>query len=254
MVKLFFAEAARYNVLAARRPQDGAAERRQPPQPDRGPHDVHLSQPAPPARRVPPRTSSTRTTRSPPRSTIPEDGAEGMLFTQGGRFAGLRPLRAGRQAGLPLQPRRRRAVHDRPRQDRIPTGEVTLKAVYKTRRRQTVRRGDGHALRQRQADRRGPRREEHPQPRHARRDAGHRLRHRHARRRRLRDAVHVHRQAERRDDRPRLNSANDIVKPMGVTGSFGRSVLQHICAWHWMSYVISTRTRRTGDNGDTEIH
>ncbi len=62
---------------------------------------------------------------------IPETGAEGMLFTQGGRFAGYGLMvKDGRLVyHYNLAGVERYTVESK---ERIPTGEVTLKAVYVT--------------------------------------------------------------------------------------------------------------------------
>jgi len=61
--------------------------------------------------------------------TIPESGAEGMLFTQGGRFAGYGLfVKDGRLVyHYNLAGVERFTIES---EDRIPTGEVTLKAIY----------------------------------------------------------------------------------------------------------------------------
>ena len=52
-------------------------------------------------------TSRTSRTRSPPRSTVPDGGAEGVIIAQGGAFGGWSLYLNGRQADVLLQPLRR---------------------------------------------------------------------------------------------------------------------------------------------------
>ena len=105
---------------------------------------------------------------------IPESGAEGMLITQGGRFAGYGLFVRDGKLNLPLQPGRREALQraiGKPASNRQSDFESGLQIGCG----QTVRRRHGNALRQRQADRPGPRGAKHPQPCHSRRDIGHRF-------------------------------------------------------------------------------
>ncbi|MBI1246325.1 sulfatase-like hydrolase/transferase [bacterium] len=128
MVKLFFAEAAKYNVLPLddRKTERLNVDNR--PSLTQGrtrftyPNLLRLPEGAAPDLKHKSHTITAKV-------TIPEPGAEGMLFTQGGRFAGY---------GLFVQDGRlvyhynlagveRFTIES---DERIPTGDVTLKAVY----------------------------------------------------------------------------------------------------------------------------
>ncbi|WP_152049309.1 arylsulfatase [Tautonia marina] len=130
LVKLFFAQAARYDVLPLddrRTERLNVANR---PSLTEGrtsftyPNLLRLTEGASPDLK---HRSHTITARV----GIPEGGAEGMLFTQGGRFAGYGLFVQGGKlvyhynlAGV----ERYTIASDEP----IPTGDVTLKAVYET--------------------------------------------------------------------------------------------------------------------------
>ncbi|HSG72469.1 MAG TPA: arylsulfatase [Planctomycetaceae bacterium] len=130
LVKLFFAEAARYNVLPL---DDRKTERlnvANRPSLTEGrtkfvyPNLLRLPEGASPDLKHKNHEITADV-------TIPEDGAEGMLFTQGGRFAGYGLyLKDGKLiyhynlAGV----ERYTVTSDKA----IPTGKVKLKAVYKT--------------------------------------------------------------------------------------------------------------------------
>ncbi len=130
LVKLFFAEASRYNVLPL---DDRKTERlnvaNRPSLTEGRTKFVY-----PNLLRLPEGASPDLKHRSHEITadvTIPEDGAEGMLFTQGGRFAGYGLyLKDGKLiyhynlAGV----ERYTVTSDKA----IPTGKVKLKAVYKT--------------------------------------------------------------------------------------------------------------------------
>jgi len=130
MVKLFFAEAARYDVLPLddRKTERLNVENR--PSLTAGrkvftyPNLLRLPEGAAPDLK---HRSHVITARV----AIPEQGAEGMLLTQGGRFAGYGLMvKDGKLvyhynlAGV--------ARYTITSEQRIPTGEVTLKAVYTT--------------------------------------------------------------------------------------------------------------------------
>lgn len=112
MVKLFFAEASKFNVL----PLDGRKTARldvsNRPSLIQGrtkftyPNLLRLPEGASPDLKHKSHTITADV-------DIPEAGAEGMLFTQGGPLRRLRPHDQRRQTRLPLQPSRRRAVHRR---------------------------------------------------------------------------------------------------------------------------------------------
>jgi len=130
MVKLFFAEAARYNVLPLddRKTERLDVENR--PSLTQGrsrftyPNLLRLPEGAAPDLKHKSHTIVAKV-------EIPESGAEGMLFTQGGRFAGYGLLvKDGRLVyHYNLAGVERYTVESN---DRLPTGEVTLKAVYVT--------------------------------------------------------------------------------------------------------------------------
>jgi len=130
LVKLFFAEASRYNVL----PLDGRKTARlnveNRPSLTSGrksftyPNLLRLPEGAAPDLKHKSHTITAKV-------NLPKIGAEGMLFTQGGRFA-----------GYGLYVRDGKLVYDYnlvgverytiTSEDRLPSGEVTLSAVYKT--------------------------------------------------------------------------------------------------------------------------
>ncbi len=130
MVKLFFAEAAKYNVLplddrkTERLNVDNRPSLTQGRKKFTYPNLLRLPEGAAPDLKHKSHTITATV-------TIPETGAEGMLFTQGGRFAGYgffvkdgRLVYHYNLAGV-----ERFMIESK---DRIPTGEVTLKAVYVT--------------------------------------------------------------------------------------------------------------------------
>lgn len=130
LIKLFFAEASKYNVL----PLDGRKTARlnveNRPSLTEGrkvftyPNLLRLPEGASPDLKHKSHTITAKV-------VMPEVGGEGMLFTQGGRFA-----------GYGLYVRDGRLVYDYnlvgvsqytiTSNERLPSGEVTLKAVYKT--------------------------------------------------------------------------------------------------------------------------
>ena len=202
MVKLFFAEAAKYNVL----PLDDETERlnvENRPSLTEGrktftyPNLLRLPEGAAPDLKHKSHTITAKV-------RVPEGGADGMLFTQGGRFAGYGLyVKDGKLVyHYNLAGVERYTVES---EDIIPTGDVSLKAVYKTDSTSRTPR-DRHAVRQRQKAGRGPCRKEHSLSCDARRNTRHRRRHRHTRRRRLRDAVPLHGEPRKRDDRTQLVS------------------------------------------------
>jgi len=130
LVKLFFAEAARYNVLPL---DDRKVERlnvSNRPSLTEGrtkfdyPSLIRLTEGASPDLK---HVSHTITAKA----KIPAKGAEGMLLTQGGRFAGFGLyVKDGKLVyHYNLAGVKRYEVKS---EKTIPTGEVTLKAVYKT--------------------------------------------------------------------------------------------------------------------------
>jgi arylsulfatase len=130
LVKQFFAEAARYNVLPLddRRTERLNVDNR--PSLTAGrksfnyPNLLRLPEGAAPDLKHKSHTVTAKV-------TIPADGAEGMLFTQGGRFAGY---------GMYLQHGKLIYYYNLAGVERysiasegkLPNGEVTLKAVYKS--------------------------------------------------------------------------------------------------------------------------
>ncbi len=130
LTKLFFAEAAKHNVL----PLDGRKTARldvaNRPSLTQGrtkfiyPNLLRLPEGAAPDLKHKSHTITARV-------IIPETGGEGMLFTQGGRFAGYGFfVRDGKLVyHYNLAGVERFNIQSK---DRIPTGEVTLKAVYKS--------------------------------------------------------------------------------------------------------------------------
>ncbi len=130
MVKLFFAEAARYNVLPLddRKTERLNVENR--PSLTQGrskftyPNLLRLTEGSAPDLKHKSHTIVAKV-------AIPETGAEGMLFTQGGRFAGYGLMvKDGRLVyHYNLAGVERYTVESK---ERIPTGEVTLQAVYVT--------------------------------------------------------------------------------------------------------------------------
>ena len=130
LVKLFFAEAAKYNVLPLddRKTERLNVENR--PSLTEGrkkfvyPNLLRLPEGAAPDLKHKSHTITATV-------SIPESGAEGMLVTQGGRFAGYglfvkdgKLIYHYNLAGV-----ERFTIESK---DRIPTGDVSLKAVYKT--------------------------------------------------------------------------------------------------------------------------
>jgi arylsulfatase len=130
LVKLFFAEAARYNVLPLDDRKTARLNVENRPSLTQGrrtftyPNLLRLPEGAAPDLKHKSHTITAKV-------TIPEPGAEGMLFTQGGRFAGYGLyVKDGRLVyHYNLVGVERYTVES---QDRIPVGEVTLKAVYVT--------------------------------------------------------------------------------------------------------------------------
>jgi arylsulfatase len=130
MVKLFFAEAAKYNVLplddrkTERLNVDNRPSLMQGRTTFTYPNLLRLPEGAAPDLK---HRSHTITAKV----SIPETGAEGMLFTQGGRFAGYGLfVKDGRLVyHYNLAGVERFTIESK---DRIPTGDVTLKAVYVT--------------------------------------------------------------------------------------------------------------------------
>ncbi|MCR9292307.1 MAG: arylsulfatase [bacterium] len=130
MVKLFFAEAAKYNVLPLddRKTERLNVENR--PSLTQGrkkfsyPNLLRLPEGAAPDLKHKSHTITAQV-------TIPESGAEGMLITQGGRFAGYGLfVKDGRLVyHYNLAGVERYNIES---QDRIPTGEVTLRMVYRS--------------------------------------------------------------------------------------------------------------------------
>ena len=130
MVKLFFGEAARYNVLPLddRKTERLNVENR--PSLTQGrftftyPNLLRLPEGAAPDLKHKSHTITAKV-------TIPTTGAEGMLLTQGGRFAGFGLfVKDGRLVyHYNLAGVERYTVESK---DRVPAGDVTLKAVYVT--------------------------------------------------------------------------------------------------------------------------
>ncbi|MCA9146880.1 MAG: arylsulfatase, partial [Planctomycetales bacterium] len=130
MVKLFFAEAAKYDVLPL---DDRKTERLNidnRPSLTQGrtkftyPNLLRLPEGAAPDLKHKSHTITAKV-------TIPEVGAEGMLFTQGGRFAGYGfYVKDGRLVyHYNLAGVERYTIESK---DRVPTGDVMLRAVYVT--------------------------------------------------------------------------------------------------------------------------
>ncbi|MBS0204926.1 MAG: arylsulfatase [Planctomycetes bacterium] len=130
MIKLFFAEASKYNVLPLddRKTERLNVENR--PSLTEGrkkftyPNLIRLPEGAAPDLKHKNHTITAKV-------VIPELGAEGMLITQGGRFAGYGLfVRDGKLVyHYNLAGVERYTIESK---DRIPPGPVTLKAVYKT--------------------------------------------------------------------------------------------------------------------------
>ena len=130
MVKLFFAEASKYNVLPLDDRKTARLDVANRPSLTQGrtvftyPNLLRLPEGAAPDLKHKSHTITAKV-------TIPEPGAEGMLFTQGGRFAGYgffvkdgKLVYHYNLAGV-----ERFMIESK---DRIPTGEVELQAVYKS--------------------------------------------------------------------------------------------------------------------------
>ncbi|QDU93831.1 arylsulfatase [Lignipirellula cremea] len=130
MVKLFFAEASRYSVLplddrkTARLNVDNRPSLTQGRKKFNYPNLLRLPEGAAPDLKHKSHTVTAKV-------VLPETGGEGMLFTQGGRFAGFGFfVRDGKLVyHYNLAGVERFNIESK---DRIPTGEVTLKAVYKS--------------------------------------------------------------------------------------------------------------------------
>ncbi len=130
LVKLFFAEAAKYNVLPLDDRKTARLNVKNRPSLTQGrktftyPNLLRLPEGAAPDLKHKSHTIIAKV-------TIPEDGAEGMLLTQGGRFAGYGLyVKDGRLAyHYNLAGVERYTVESK---ERVPTGEVALKAVYVT--------------------------------------------------------------------------------------------------------------------------
>ena len=126
---------------------------------------------------------------------VPAGGAEGVIATQGGRFAGWGLYLLGGKARLPLQPRGRSTFHHRgqgeagARPARRPDG-------FQIRRRRDRQGRHRHHQRGRQTGRGGSHRAHDSLPHGARRNARHRRGHRHAGQRGLPCAVQVHGDAD----------------------------------------------------------
>ena len=105
MIGMWYVEAGKYNVLPidSRGTRAFADERPQIAVERKSTRTIRARRWCPPMRR---RSCSTGRTRSRCTSTFPKGGAEGVLFS-GGDDRRLRVLRAGRQAALRLQLRRR---------------------------------------------------------------------------------------------------------------------------------------------------
>ena len=146
---MFFAEAAKYNVLPLddRKTERLNVENR--PSLTEGrtkftyPNLLRLPEGASPDLKHKSHTITAKV-------RVPEGGAEGMLFTQGGRFAGYGLyVKDGKLVyHYNLAGVERYTVES---QDKIPTGDVTLEGrLQNGLNRQAVRRRDRHAVRQRQ--------------------------------------------------------------------------------------------------------
>ncbi|TWT39796.1 Arylsulfatase [Thalassoglobus neptunius] len=130
LVKLFFAEAARYQVLPLDDRKTQRLDVANRPSLTAGrdsftyPNLIRLPEGAAPDLKHRSHTISARV-------TLPETGGEGMLLTQGGRFAGYGLMvKDGRLVyHYNLAGVERFTIES---EERIPTGEVTLKAVYVT--------------------------------------------------------------------------------------------------------------------------
>ena len=129
-------------------------------------------------------TSRTSRTRSPPSSTVPDGGAEGVIVAQGGAFAGWslyvkdgRPKYCYNLFGL----QRFHVEGDAA----IPPGTHQVRMEFAYDGGGLGKGGDGRALRRRREDRRGPRRGHRADDLLGRRDLRRRLRHRLAGQRRL---------------------------------------------------------------------
>ena len=130
LVKQFFAEAAKYNVLplddrkTARLDVDNRPSLTQGRTTFTYPNLLRLPEGAAPDLKHRSHTISAKV-------EIPEAGAEGMLFTQGGRFAGFGLfVKDGKLVyHYNLAGVERFTIES---DQRLPSGEVTLKAVYKT--------------------------------------------------------------------------------------------------------------------------
>jgi arylsulfatase len=130
MVKLFFADAARYNVL----PLDGRKTERlnveNRPNLTEGrkaftyPNLLRLPEGASPDLKHKSHTITAKV-------DIPKDGGEGMLFTQGGRFAGYGLFVKGGKLVYHYNLAGVERYTIKSDQD-VPTGKVELRAVYKT--------------------------------------------------------------------------------------------------------------------------
>ncbi len=130
LVKLFFAEAAKYNVLPLDDRKTARLNVENRPSLTQGrtkfvyPNLLRLPEGAAPDLKHRSHTISADV-------SIPEAGAEGMLFTQGGRFAGYGLfVKDGKLVyHYNLAGVERYTIES---ESRVPSGDVTLKAVYKT--------------------------------------------------------------------------------------------------------------------------
>ncbi len=157
--RLFLIEAAKYNVLPARRPTRRALQRR-----PRRTSAAHQGQHPAAVRRYGPAhrelgASSPRTSRTPITASVivPDGGAEGVIIAQGGAFAGWclyakdgTPKYCYNLLGL------QRFIIEADRA--LPPGDHQVRVEFAYDGGGLAKGGDDHALRRRRASRRGTRR------------------------------------------------------------------------------------------------